>query len=172
MLPAKDGVQLIRELRAESVNTPALMLTARGDIPQRVEGLNAGADDYLSKPFAFAELIARLGALARRREKPLSEPTVSIGAITIDFASHAVSRDGLPIALSPREFSLLEALVRNRGQVLSRDLLLERVWGYDADPQGNPIDLYVHYLRRKLDRPGRPSLIATVRGAGYRLRAG
>jgi DNA-binding response OmpR family regulator len=115
MLPAKDGVQLIRELRAERVNTPALMLTARGDIPQRVAGLNAGADDYLSKPFAFAELIARLGALARRRDKPLSEPTVTIGAITIDFASHAVSRDGLPIELSPREFSLLEALVRNRG---------------------------------------------------------
>jgi DNA-binding response OmpR family regulator len=169
MLPRRDGVQLIRDLRAEHVATPVLMLTARGEIPQRVEGLNAGADDYLGKPFAFEELIARLRALARRRDKPLSEPTVTIGAVTIDFASHAVSRGGLPVELSPREFAVLEVLVRHRGQVLSRDQILERVWGYDADPLGNPVDLHIHYLRRKLDpdRLDAEPVIRTVRGAGY-----
>jgi DNA-binding response OmpR family regulator len=169
MLPRRDGVQLIRELRAEHVATPVLMLTARGEIPQRVEGLNAGADDYLGNPFAFDELIARLRALARRRDKPLSEPTEMIGAVRIDFASHTVSREGLPIELSPREFAVLEVLVRHRGQVLSRDQILERVWGYDADPHGNPVDLYVHYLRRKLDpnRVDAEPVIRTVRGAGY-----
>jgi DNA-binding response OmpR family regulator len=169
MLPKRDGVQLVRELRREGIATPVLILTARGELPQRVEGLNAGADDYLGKPFAFEELIARLRALGRRGQRPLLEPIVTIGSVTIDFASHAVTRDGQPVELSPREFAMLETLIRNRGQVLSRDQLLERVWGYDADPQGNVVNLYIHYLRRKLDPDGENAapLIRTVRGAGY-----
>jgi DNA-binding response OmpR family regulator len=169
MLPAKDGVQLIRELRAEHVDTPVLMLTARGELPQRVEGLDAGADDYLGKPFAFEELLARLRALTRRAERPLLDTRITIGQVTIDLAAHSVVRDGKSIELSPREFVLLETLARNRGHVLSRDQLLERVWGYEADPQGNIVDLYVHYLRRKLDPDSVDTepVIRTVRGSGY-----
>ena len=173
MLPVRDGLEIIRELRAERVSTPALMLTARGEMPERVQGLDAGADDYLGKPFAFEELLARLRALLRRGERPLLDPVVTIGEVTVDFAAHAVCRDGQPVALSPREFALLEMLVRNRGRVLSRDQLLERVWGYDADPQGNVVELYIHYLRRKLDPQGEDAepLIRTVRGAGYLIPA-
>jgi DNA-binding response OmpR family regulator len=174
MLPGRDGVAIVRELRAERVDTPALMLTARGEMPQRVEGLNAGADDYLGKPFAFEELLARLRALLRRGERPLLAPVMTIGEIAIDFASHAVSRGGQPVPLSPREFALLELLARHRGQVLSRDQILERVWGFDADPRGNVVDLYIHYLRRKLDPDGQDAqpLIQTIRGAGYLIPAG
>lgn len=171
MLPLRDGVQLIRELRAAHVDTPVLMLTARGELPQRVQGLDAGADDYLGKPFAFEELLARLRAITRRAERPLVEPHVIIGPVAVDLAAHAVMRDGKPIELSPREFALLEILARNRGHVLSRDQILERVWGYEADPQGNIVDLYVHYLRRKLDPDGEDAepVIRTVRGSGYVL---
>ena len=174
MLPRKDGVQLIRELRAEHIDTPVLMLTARGELPQRVQGLDAGADDYLGKPFAFEELLARLRALTRRGERPLLDAGITIGAVTIDLAAHSVVRDGKHIELSPREFALLETLARNRGQVLSRDQLLERVWGYDADLQGNSVDLYVHYLRRKLDPDGEDAepVIRTVRGSGYVVPSG
>ena len=149
------------------------MLTARGEMPQRVEGLDAGADDYLGKPFAFEELLARLRALLRRGERPLLDPVMPIGEVTVDFAAHAVCREGHPIALSPREFALLEILARNRGRVLSRDQILERVWGYDADPQGNVVELYIHYLRRKLDPDGKDTepLIRTVRGSGYVIPA-
>lgn len=171
MLPVRDGVQLIRELRAAHVDTPVLMLTARGELPQRVQGLDAGADDYLGKPFAFEELLARLRAITRRAERPLVESRVIIGQVAVDLSAHAVMRDGKPIELSPREFALLEILARNRGHVLSRDQILERVWGYDADPQGNIVDLYVHYLRRKLDPEGEDAepVIRTVRGSGYVL---
>jgi DNA-binding response OmpR family regulator len=173
MLPGRDGLEIIRELRAEHIATPALMLTARGEMPQRVEGLDAGADDYLGKPFAFEELLARLRALLRRGERPLLDPVMPIGEVTVDFAAHVVCREGLPIALSPREFALLEVLARNRGRVLSRDQILERVWGYDADPQGNVVELYIHYLRRKLDPDGKDidPLIRTVRGSGYMIPA-
>jgi two-component system OmpR family response regulator len=173
MLPGRDGLEIVRGLRAERIATPILMLTARGELPQRVQGLDAGADDYLGKPFAFAELLARLRALTRRGEKPLLEPVIAIGDVSIDFAARTVFRHGQPIDLSPREFALLETLVRNRGRVLSRDQLLERVWGYDAEPQGNVVDLYIHYLRRKLDADGRDSesVIRTVRGAGYLVPA-
>lgn len=172
MLPRRDGPSLLRELREARVATPVLMLTARGELPERVAGLNAGADDYLAKPFAFAELIARLRALLRRGERPLVEPVVTIGDVTIDFTSHTARHGAQVVDLSPKEFALLEVLVRNRGHVLSRDQLLERVWGYDADPQGNTVDLYIHYLRRKLDRDGDATpLIRTVRGAGYLVPA-
>jgi len=171
MLPKLDGLAIIRHLRAEHIGTPVLMLTARGELPERVEGLNAGADDYLGKPFAFEELLARLRALLRRRERPLAPDRLTVGEVTVDFAARTVMRRGQEVELAPREFALLEVLARNRGRVLSRDQLLERVWGYDAEPQGNVIDLYVHYLRRKLDGGGGPPLIRTVRGAGYIFRA-
>jgi DNA-binding response OmpR family regulator len=173
MLPGRDGLEIIRELRAEHVATPALMLTARGEMPQRVEGLDAGADDYLGKPFAFEELLARLRALLRRGERPMLDSVMSFGQVTVDFAGNTVCRDGRAIALSPREFALFELLAKNRGRVLSHDQILERVWGYDADPQGNVVELYIHYLRRKLDPDGKDTdpLVRTVRGAGYMIPA-
>jgi DNA-binding response OmpR family regulator len=175
MLPGLEGVELIRRLRADGVSTPALMLTARADLPERVEGLNSGADDYLGKPFAFEELIARLRALLRRVDRPIEAAVLRVGPVELDIASHTVTNAGEPVELTQREFVLLETLMRNRGQVLNRDELLERVWGYDADPQGNVVELYIHYLRRKLDPAGAPaasSIIRTVRGVGYQMRTG
>lgn len=175
MLPGLEGVELVRRLRAEGVDTPALMLTARAELPERVEGLNSGADDYLGKPFAFEELIARLRALLRRADRPIEPATLRVGPVELDMTAHTVTNAGEPVELTQREFVLLETLMRNRGQVLNRDELLERVWGYDADPQGNVVELYIHYLRRKLDPAGAPasaSIIRTVRGVGYQMRAG
>ncbi len=172
MLPGLDGVELLRELRAARVSTPTLMLTARTELDERVEGLNAGADDYLGKPFAFEELIARLRALTRRVDRPLLEDVIEIGPIHIDLASGEVTCGASTVPLTRREYTLLETLVRNRGQILDRDQLLEKVWGYDADPQGNVVELYVHYIRRKIAAacPDAPAVIETVRGAGYVIR--
>ncbi len=169
MLPVLDGLQVVRELRRRQVQTPVLMLTALGDMPERVEGLSAGADDYLGKPFAFEELIARTRALARRVDRPMAPDAIELGMVNVDLRLHRVTRDGIAIDLSPREFDLLETLVRHRGQVLSRDQLLRRVWGASAEPAGNIVDLYIHYLRKKLDPHGvdDPPLIRTVRGLGY-----
>jgi DNA-binding response OmpR family regulator len=169
MLPRRDGLSIVRELRTARIDTPALMLTARRELPERIEGLDAGADDYLGKPFAFEELHARLRALLRRADRPLREEAVRIGDVTVNLSSHTVERAGRQIALTRREFALLETLLRHRGHVVSRDQLLERVWGYDADPRGNVVDLYVYYLRKKLDPAGsdRERVIRTVRGAGY-----
>jgi DNA-binding response OmpR family regulator len=172
MLPGQDGLAIVRTLRAERIDTPVLMLTALSELGERVEGLDAGADDYLGKPFAFEELLARLRALTRRAERPIVDPVLKIGDITINLARREVTRDAKEIPLSPREFALLEMFVRNQGQVLTRDQLLERVWGYDAEPQGNVVDLYVHYLRRKLETRGAPPLIRTIRGTGYLLPTG
>jgi DNA-binding response OmpR family regulator len=169
MLPKRDGASIVRELRAERISTPVLMLTALSDLPDRVEGLDAGADDYLGKPFAFEELLARLRALVRRTDKPLAPDRVEVGPVTIDLQRRMVERDGAPVDLSAREFALLELLARNRGQVLSRDTILERVWGIDAEPQGNVVELYVFYLRRKLGHTAAHPVIRTVRGAGYVL---
>lgn len=174
MLPGMDGLTLVNNLRDEGIDTPVLMLTALSDLPRRVEGLNAGADDYLGKPFAFEELIARLRALARRGARPMIEQKLDSGSISVDLATHQVTRDGMPIELTPKEFSMLETLLRNRDRVMTRDEILERVWGYDADPQGNVVELYVHYLRRKLDPPTATtatSVIRTVRGTGYQFRS-
>ena len=169
MLPGLDGVDLIRELREAQVSTPALMLTARSELHERVEGLNAGADDYLGKPFAFEELIARLHALARRTDRPLLDAVIAAGPLRIDLAGGTVTCDTHSIPLTRREFALLEALARNRGQILSRDQLLEKVWGYDADPQGNVVELNIHHIRRKIVEacPHAPPVVTTVRGAGY-----
>jgi DNA-binding response OmpR family regulator len=170
MLPGMDGVDVCHELRVAEISTPVLILSARRELPERVEGLDAGADDYLGKPFALTELVARVRALTRRRDKPVVPDVLRAGDVMLDQQTHKVRAAGKSVDLSPKEYALLELLMRNAGQVLSRDQILERVWGYDAEPEGNVVDLYVHYLRRKLDRNGTPSIIQTVRGAGYLVR--
>jgi DNA-binding response OmpR family regulator len=169
MLPGIDGASLVKALRTERIATPVLMLTALADLPNRVEGLDAGADDYLGKPFAFEELLARLRALVRRIDRPLAPDRIEIADLTIDLDKREVLRNGVTIELSSRELALLELLGRNRGQVMSRDVILERVWGIDADPQGNVVEVYVYYLRRKLGHSAAHPIIRTVRGAGYVL---
>ncbi len=171
MLPSMDGMTILREMRQRRVDTPVLMLTALGDLPDRIHGLRAGADDYLGKPFAFEELVARVRALSRRAGSAVIDDRQRFGEIVVDLGRREVFRGDQPVELSPREFALLETLVRHKGQVLSRDQLLRRVWGPDADPSGNVVDLYVHYLRKKLesDTSETPSLIRTVRGFGYSL---
>jgi DNA-binding response OmpR family regulator len=171
MLPGRDGLDIVHMLREERIGTPVLILTALGDLAERVEGLDAGADDYLGKPFAFEELLARLRALTRRTDRPILDQAQIFAGVTVNLSLREVNRDGEQIALSPREFAMLETFVRNRGRVLTRDQLLERVWGYDAEPQGNVVDLYVHYLRRKLETPGSDPFIRTIRGTGYLLPA-
>ncbi len=169
MLPGVDGVEVCRRLRAASVWAPVLMLTARDSVEDRVAGLDAGADDYLTKPFAFAEVLARLRALARRGA--VERPTVlAVGDLELDPATRRARRGGTEIALSTKEFGLLEAFMRRPGRVLTRFELLEHAWDYDYENRSNVVDVYVRYLREKIDRPfGRASL-ETVRGAGYRLR--
>jgi two-component system, OmpR family, response regulator len=170
MLPGRDGFEVCRELRADGVWSPVLMLTARDAVEDRVAGLDAGADDYLRKPFSFAELLARLRAVARRgaAERPA---IIEVGDLRLDPAARQVWRDSTEIELSAKEFNLLEAFMHRPGQVLSRDRLLEHAWDFAYEPRSNVVDVYVRYLREKIDRPfGRASL-ETVRGLGYRLRA-
>lgn len=168
MLPDLDGIDVIRRLRVGEVNVPVLMLTARDQIEDRVEGLDAGADDYLPKPFAFPELLARVRALSRwPREDKKAESVLAAGDVTLDPHRHAVWRNGEPVELSAREFALLATLLRRPGQVFTRSVLLDTVWGGPTDVYTNVVDLYVSYLRKKLDRQGEPSRIRTVRGAGY-----
>jgi two-component system OmpR family response regulator len=170
MLPGIDGLEVCRRLRADGVWSPVLMLTARDALEDRIGGLDAGADDYLTKPFAFAELLARLRALARRAA-PERPAVIAVGDLTLDPATHSVRRGHAEVDLSPKEFALLETFMRRPNRVLSRFELLEHAWDYDYDNRSNVIDVYVRYLREKIDRPfGRASL-ETVRGAGYRLRA-
>jgi DNA-binding response OmpR family regulator len=168
MLPDIDGVEVLRLLRGRRVFTPVLMLTALGSVERRVEGLEAGADDYLAKPFAFAELLARIRALARR-PAPATPGRLSLAGLELDESRLAVTYGGRSTSLSAREFALLGYLMRNRDCVLSRRQLLDAVWGAEPDAYSNVVDLYVHYLRRKLQEIGAPRLIGTVRGAGYRL---
>lgn len=171
MLPGMDGITLIRKLREARCGTPALMLTARSEMPERVEGLEAGADDYLGKPFAFEELLARLRALLRRRERPLVDDHISVAGLRLNQRDETVSNDHTTVKLSHLEFVMLETLAHHQGITVTRDHLLERVWGYDADPAGNVVELYIHYVRRKLASldPAGARLITTVRGVGYRL---
>ncbi len=169
MLPGADGFEVCRRLRADGVWSPVLMLTARDAVEDRVAGLDAGADDYLVKPFSFAELLARLRALARR--PPLERPTVlEVGDLRLDPATHQVWRGDDEIGLSTKEFALLETFMRRPGQVLSRFQLLEHCWDYGYENRSNVVDVYVRYLREKVDRPFGAASIETVRGAGYRLR--
>jgi two-component system OmpR family response regulator len=168
MLPGRDGYSICRELRSSGRWSPVLMLTARDAVDDRIRGLDAGADDYLVKPFAFGELLARLRALVRRgpSERP---PMISVGDVELDPAAHTVTRSGRPVELSAREFALLEFLMRHPGEVLSRTRILEQVWDYSYSGFSNVVDVYVAYLRRKLERPFGSPLIRTVRGVGYAL---
>jgi two-component system, OmpR family, response regulator len=169
MLPGVDGFEVCRRLRDHEVWAPTLMLTALDDVDDRVRGLDAGADDYLPKPFSFEELLARIRALVRRSAAP--RPTVlRVGDLRLDPAAHRAWRGKRELSLTSREFSLLETFMRHPGQVLSRLELLEHVWDHSYENRSNVIEVYVGYLRDKLDRPREPSLIETVRGAGYRLR--
>src|ERR1700683_5191684 len=171
MLPKRDGLSIVAALRAKSIETPVLILSALGQVDDRVKGLRAGGDDYLAKPYAFSELLARVEALARRRPKGAPEETVyRLGDLMLDRLSHKVSRAGEEIILQPREFRLLEYLMQNAGKVVTRTMLLEHVWDYHFDPQTNVIDVHVSRLRAKIDRDFDTPLLHTVRGAGYMIR--
>ena len=171
MLPGLDGVGIVRTVRAAGVRTPILLLTTMGGIGDRVEGLDAGADDYLVKPFSLAELLARLNALARRPPMGAEPTRLRVADLEMDLLARAVTRAGRRVELQPREFRLLEHLMRNAGQVVTRSMLLEKVWDFHFDPQTNIVDTHVSRLRGKVDRGFGAELIHTVRGAGYCLRA-
>ena len=170
MLPRKPGFQVVRELRQAKVTTPVLLLTARDAVEDKVQGLDAGADDYLTKPFAFAELLARVRALLRRGTAARA-PVLQVADLTLDPATRTVARGGEAISLTNREFALLEYLLRNAGRVLTRTMIAEHVWDYSFDSGTNVIDVYVNYLRKKIDAGRERKLIHTVRGVGYVLKA-
>ncbi len=169
MLPGLDGLSLVKALRAAKVLTPAIFLTALGGVDDRIEGLQAGGDDYLVKPFAFGELSARIGALARRPAAQTTEAVLSVGDLRMDLIRRSVTRGGTEIDLLPREFALLEHLMRRKGRVQTRTMLLESVWDISFDPQTNVVETHVSRLRAKIDRPFERELIRTVRGAGYKI---
>jgi two-component system, OmpR family, response regulator len=171
LLPGLDGLSVIQRLRADEIVTPALILSALGGIDDRVRGLRCGGDDYLVKPFAFAELVARVDALARRSDTAVKETVLRVGDLELDLLARVASRSGEAIALLPREFQLLEYLVRNAGQVVARAMLLQHIWNLNFDPTTNIIDVYVGRVRRKVDGRNAYPLIHTVRGVGYCLRA-
>ena len=168
-LPGLDGQDVLVRLRRKRRSLPVLVLTARDALDEKVRALDGGADDYLTKPFALDELLARVRALTRRTDQATAAE-IELAGIRLDLHARRVSRDGATVDLSTREFSLLEYLMRHAEQVVSRTQILAAVWEYDFDPQSNVVDVYVRYLRRKIDRPDEPSLIETVRGAGYRFR--
>lgn len=170
MLPKLDGLTICQRLRQANNHTPILILTAKGELDDKVTGLNAGADDYLPKPFAFAELLARLRALTRRPHTSLN-PVLSVGNLSLDTLSFTVKRASTPITLSKKEFALLQYLMRNPDQVLTKDQLIAHVWDYNADVLPNTVEVYIGYLRTKLDKPfpQHPPLIHTVRGFGYKI---
>jgi two-component system OmpR family response regulator len=171
MLPGLDGLSILGALRAAEVRTPALILSALGSVDDRVKGLRAGGDDYLIKPFAFSELLARLEALLRRGIGPTTETKLRVADLELDLLTRTVKRRGKSIEVLPREFRLLEYLMRNAGHVVTRTMLLEHVWDYHFDPQTNVIDVHVSRLRQKIDKSFDYPLLHTVRGAGYCLRA-
>ena len=171
MLPGLDGLAILAGLRAAGSQTPVLILSALGQVDDRVKGLRAGGDDYLTKPFAFSELLARVEALLRRKSTPAQEVTrLSVADLEMDLLRREVRRAGRAIDLKPREFRLLEFLMRHAGQVVTRTMLLEGVWDYHFDPQTNVIDVHVSRLRQKIDKGFEPPLLHTVRGAGYVMR--
>ena len=173
MLPKMDGLSLISSLRAQKIETPALILSALGQVDDRVKGLRSGGDDYLAKPYAFAELLARVEVLARRpKGAGAPDMVIRVGNLELDRLSHKVTRGGAEIVLQPREFRLLEYLMRNAAQVVTRTMLLENVWDYHFDPQTNVIDVHVSRLRGKIDKGFDAPLLHTVRGAGYMIRDG
>jgi DNA-binding response OmpR family regulator len=169
MLPGRDGLSVVRELRRRGSDVPVLALTARGTLEDRIAGLDSGCDDYLPKPFAFEELLARLRALLRRGGGA-RVPRLEYAGVVLDPATRSVSRDGKTIELTNKEFALLELLMRRPGQVLTRTTLLENVWGYDFDSTSNVLEVYMNFLRKKVDHAFSPKLLHTVRGVGYVLR--
>jgi two-component system OmpR family response regulator len=171
MLPKRDGLSLIDELRKRGVETPVLILSARRSVDDRVRGLQAGGDDYLTKPFAFAELVARVQALVRRASRAPEPTTLTVDDLVLDLLSRRVRRGDQIIDLRPREFSLLEYLMRNAGNVISKTMILSHVWDYSFDPQTNIVDVLVSRLREKIDRRFEKKLLHTVRGVGYVIRA-
>ncbi|MGH7054068.1 MAG: winged helix-turn-helix domain-containing protein [Stellaceae bacterium] len=171
LLPGIDGIAVIQHLRGQGIATPALIISALGEIEERVRGLRAGGDDYLVKPFSFAEMLARVDALTRRSATVMKETLLRVGDLELDLLARAARQQGRTIELLPREFQLLEYLVRNAGEVVSRAMLLQHVWDLHFDPMTNVIDVYVGRLRRKLDHGQAYPLIHTVRGVGFRLRA-
>ncbi len=168
MLPGLDGQEVLKRIRARRPGLPVLMLTARDDLENKVIALDGGADDYLTKPFAFEELLARIRALTRRTDQPRAS-LIEAGGLRVDLLSRRVWRKDKQVELSSREFALLEYFMRHPGQALSRQQILSAIWDYAFDPGSNVVDVYVRYLRRKIDRSGEPSLIETVRGTGYRF---
>jgi DNA-binding response OmpR family regulator len=170
MLPRRDGLRIIDELRRRGRTTPVLILSARRSVDDRVKGLQAGGDDYLTKPFAFAELLARVQALVRRASRSPEPATLTVDDLVLDLLSRRVTRGGVPVELRPREFALLEYLMRNAGKVISKTMILSHVWEYSFDPQTNIVDVLVSRLREKIDRPFEKKLLHTVRGVGYVLR--
>jgi two-component system OmpR family response regulator len=172
MLPRRDGLSVVSELRARGEKTPVLILSALGQVDDRVVGLRAGGDDYLPKPYAFTELLARVEALSRRSAPHAADTVYRVGDLELDRLAHRVSRGGKDIPLQPREFRLLEYLMRHAGQVVTRTMLLENVWDYHFDPQTNVIDVHVSRLRSKIDKGFDVPMLHTVRGAGYMVREG
>jgi len=170
MLPGRDGLSIIDELRRKGSSTPVLILSARRSVDDRVQGLQAGGDDYLTKPFAFAELLARVQALVRRSTRVAEPTSLTVGDLTLDLLTRKVSRGSTPIDLRPREFALLEYLMRNAGKVVSKTMILSHVWEYNFDPQTNVVDVLVSRLRDRIDRPFETRRLHTVRGVGYVLR--
>lgn len=170
MLPGLDGMEICKKLRTQKNHTPVLMLTARGQVEDRVEGLNAGADDYLPKPFAFAELLARVRALTRRPQQTVDE-TLTIADLTLNARSFVVTRAGKPVSLSRKEFALLAYLMRHPEKILTKDQIINAVWEYDADVLPNTVEVYMGYLRQRIDRafPRSKPLIHTIRGFGYKI---
>lgn len=170
MLPKRDGLSIVQDMRARGDVTPVLVLSALGQVDDRVDGLRAGGDDYLAKPYAFTELLARVEALARRHRPGDVETSYRVGDLVLDRLSHTVARAGEDVVLQPREFRLLEYLLKNAGQVVTRTMLLENVWDYHFDPQTNVIDVHISRLRAKIDKGQDKPLLHTVRGAGYVIR--
>jgi len=170
MLPRRDGLSVIDELRRRGRSTPVLILSARRSVDDRVRGLQAGGDDYLTKPFAFAELLARVQALVRRASRAPEPTTLTVDDLTLDLLTRKVTRGGSTIELRPREFALLEYLMRNAGKVVSKTMILSHVWEYNFDPQTNIVDVLVSRLRDRIDRPFDKKLLQTVRGVGYVIR--
>jgi len=170
MLPSMDGVDVARQLRRQKVRTPILMLTARDAVADRVRGLDAGADDYLTKPFALEELLARVRAVGRRGADGLDGDVLRVADLTLDESRHEVRRDDRSIELTAKEFDLLAYLMRHAGKVLTRGQIVDHVWGYDAGATSNVVEIYVHYLRDKVDRGFARPLIRTIRGVGYTIR--
>jgi DNA-binding response OmpR family regulator len=170
MLPEIDGIEVCRALRAQRVRTPVLMLTARDAVPDRVRGLNAGADDYMTKPFALEELVARLRALGRRGTPVAEDLVLRVGDLTLDLSAREARRGGQQVELTTKEFDLLEYLMRHSGQVLTKSLISDHVWGYDSEATSNVVGIYIHYLRNKIDRGYARPLIRTVRGIGYTIK--